>query len=105
MKLINLLIRELNNYSSGDDFRVSHHAEICQFDRLSLEVNFKEHVVVIMEFPDSAQVKKINVTVKSWQCFTSAPHIWTVCLQAKLAAVHNVSDKAFIMVVFAGTII
>ena len=42
MKLINLLIRELNNYSLGDDFRVSHHAEICQFDRVSLETNFKK---------------------------------------------------------------
>ena len=59
MKLINLLIRELNNYSLGDDFRVSRHAEICQFDCLSLEINSKEHVVVIMEFPDWVQVKNI----------------------------------------------
>ena len=41
MKLINLLIMELNNCSSGGDFRVSHHAEICQFDHFSLEINFK----------------------------------------------------------------
>ena len=41
MKLINLLIWELNNCSLGGDFRVSHHAEICQFDRFSLEINFK----------------------------------------------------------------
>ena len=41
MKLINLLIRELNNCSLGGDFRVSHHAEICQFDCFSLEINFK----------------------------------------------------------------
>ena len=41
MKLINLLIRELDNYSLGGDFRVSRHAEICQFDRFSLEINFK----------------------------------------------------------------
>ena len=41
MKLINLLIRELNKYILGDDFRVSHCAEICQFDGLSLDNNFK----------------------------------------------------------------
>ena len=41
MKLINLLIRELDNCSLGGDFRVPRHAEICQFDRFSLETNFK----------------------------------------------------------------
>ena len=41
MKLIILLIRELNNCSLGGDFRVSYHAEICQYDRFSLENNFK----------------------------------------------------------------
>ena len=41
MKLINLLIRELNNCSLESDFRVLHHAEICQFDRFALEFNFK----------------------------------------------------------------
>ena len=41
MKLINLLIRELDNCSLGVDFRVSRFAEICQFDRFSLEINFK----------------------------------------------------------------
>ena len=41
MKLINLLIMGLNNCSLGDDFLVSHHAEMCQFDRFSLEINFK----------------------------------------------------------------
>ena len=41
MKLINLLIRELNNCSLGGDFRVSHHAEVSQFNRFSSEVNFK----------------------------------------------------------------
>ena len=41
MKLINLLIRELNNCSLGDDFRVSRHAEICQFYLFSSEINFK----------------------------------------------------------------
>ena len=40
MKLINLLIRELDNCSlggggGGGDFRVSRHAEIYQFDRFS----------------------------------------------------------------------
>ena len=41
MKLINLLISELNNCNSGVHFRVMCHAEIRQFDRFSLEVNFK----------------------------------------------------------------
>ena len=52
MKLINLLIRELKNCSLGDNFRVSHHAEVCQFDHFSSEIIAKEHVVVTMEFPD-----------------------------------------------------
>ena len=61
MKLINLLIRELDNCSLGGHFRVSRDGEICQFDSFSLEINSKEHVVVIMEFPDWVQVKmKIN---------------------------------------------
>ena len=41
MKLINLLIRELENCNLGGDFRILHHAENCQFDRCSLEINFK----------------------------------------------------------------
>ena len=41
MKLINLLIRELDNCSLGSVFQVSCRAEICQFDRFSLEINFK----------------------------------------------------------------
>ena len=41
MKMVNILIRELENCSLGGDFRVSRHAEICQFDRFSLEINFK----------------------------------------------------------------
>ena len=41
MKLINLLIRELENCSLGGDFRVSCHGEICQFHNFSLEINFK----------------------------------------------------------------
>ena len=57
MKLINLLIRELDNCSLGGDFRVSRHAEICQFDHFSLEIKSKKQVVVIMEFLDWVQVK------------------------------------------------
>ena len=41
MKLINLLVRELNNCSLGDDFRVMSQADICQLDRFSLEIDFK----------------------------------------------------------------
>ena len=57
MKLIHLLIRKLDNCSLGDDFRVSRHAEICQFDHFSLEIISKEHVVVIMEFLDWFKLK------------------------------------------------
>ena len=60
MKLINLLIKELNNCNLRGDFRVSHHAEIRQFDRFLLEINFKRaRIYVIMEFLDWVQVKKI----------------------------------------------
>ena len=41
MKLINLLIRELHHSGLRGDFRVSHPAEIFQFHRFSLEINFK----------------------------------------------------------------
>ena len=41
MKLINLLIRELNNCSLGGDFRVSLHAGIREFDHFSLQIHFK----------------------------------------------------------------
>ena len=41
MKLIKLLIRELHHSSLRGDFRVSRPAEIFQFDRFSLEINFK----------------------------------------------------------------
>ena len=64
MKLINLLIRELDNCNLGGDFRGSRHDEICQFDRFSLEINFKEHIVVIMEFPDWIQQQKRNFRPK-----------------------------------------
>ena len=63
MKLINLLIRELNNCSLGGDFGVSRHAQICQFDRFLQKLISKEHVVVIMEFPDWIQVKKIYYSI------------------------------------------
>ena len=56
MKLINLLIRELNNCSLGDDFRVTSQADICRLDRFSLEIDSKEHVVIIMELADWVQV-------------------------------------------------
>ena len=41
IKLINLLIRELHHCSLRGDFRVSRPAKIFQFDRFSLEINFK----------------------------------------------------------------
>ena len=57
MKLINLLIRELNNCSLGGDFRVLHHAEICQFDHFSLEINFKRARSCNYGIPRLVQVK------------------------------------------------
>ena len=57
MKLINLLIRELDNCSLGGDFRVSCHAEICQFDRFSLEINFKRARSCNYGIPRLVQVK------------------------------------------------
>ena len=41
IKLINLLIMELDNCSLGGDFQVSRQAEICPFDCFSLQINFK----------------------------------------------------------------
>ena len=41
MKLINLLIRELDNCKLGGDFESRAMPNICQFDRFSLEINFK----------------------------------------------------------------
>ena len=41
MKLINLLVRELHHCSLRGDLRVSRPAEIFQFGRFSLEINFK----------------------------------------------------------------
>ena len=41
IKLINLLIRELHHCSLRGDFRVSRPAEIFQFDRFPLKINFK----------------------------------------------------------------
>ena len=52
MKLINLLIRELNNFSLDGDFRASYHAEVSPLIAFLQKLISKEHVVVIMEFPD-----------------------------------------------------
>ena len=57
MKLINLLIRELGNCSLRGDFPVSRHAEICQFDRFSSEINFKRVRSCNYGIPRLAQVK------------------------------------------------
>ena len=57
MKLINLLIMELNNCSSGGDFRVLYHAEICQFERFSSEINFNRARSCNYGIPRLVQVK------------------------------------------------
>ena len=59
MKLINLLVRELNNCSLRSDFRVSRHAKICQFDIFSSEINFKKACTCNYEIP---KLKKLNET-------------------------------------------
>ena len=67
MKLINLLIKELDNCSLGADFRVSRHAEICQFDRFSLEINFKRARSCNYGIPRLVKVKmKILYWVPRW---------------------------------------
>ena len=58
MKLINLLIRKLDNCSLGSDFGGSHHAEIYQSDRFSLELNFKRASSCNHGIPRLVQVKK-----------------------------------------------
>ena len=50
-------MRELGNCSSGGDFRVSRHAEICQIDRFSLEINFKRARSCNYGIPRLVQVK------------------------------------------------
>ena len=57
MKLINLLIRELENYSLVGDFWVLCHAEICQFDRFSFKINFKRARSCNYGIPRLVQVK------------------------------------------------
>ena len=56
MKLINLLIRELRHCSLKADFRVSRPAEIFQFDRFSLEINFKRARSCNYEIPRLASI-------------------------------------------------
>ena len=50
-------MRELDNCSSAGDFRVSRYAEICQFDRFSLEINFKRARSCNYAIPRLVQVK------------------------------------------------
>ena len=50
-------MRELGNCSLGGDFRVSRHAEICQFDHFSLEINFKRARSCNYGIPRLVQVK------------------------------------------------
>ena len=71
--MISLLIRELDNVSLGGDFRVSRHAGICQFDQLSLEINFKRTCSCNYGIPSLVQVKMKRLQFRI--IFTSAqPH-------------------------------
>ena len=69
MKLINLLIKELDKCSFGGDFRVSRHAEICQFDRSSLEINFKRARSCNYGIPILVQVKMKVLYMFLPRCF------------------------------------
>ena len=53
-------MRELDNCSLGGDLRVSLHAEICQFDCFSLEINFKIACSCNYGIPTLDQVKNEN---------------------------------------------
>ena len=64
MKLMNLLIRELNNCSLRGNFRVSHNAEICQFDRFSLEINFKRARSCNYGIPRLDSNQNVNIITK-----------------------------------------
>ena len=61
MKLINLLIKELDNCSLGSDSRVSRHAEICPFYRFSFEINFKRARGCNYGIPRLVQVKNMYI--------------------------------------------
>ena len=78
MKLINLLIRELNNCSLWGDFL--HHAEICQFDGFSLEINFKRARSCDYGIPDWVQVKK-NTLYLFTKFIMSLPFVTTRSLK------------------------
>ena len=57
----NLLIRQLNNCSLGGVFESRAMPKYVNLIALLYELILKEHVVVIMEFPDWVQVKKIYI--------------------------------------------
>ena len=61
MKLINLLIRELDNCSLGGVFPVPKSVNLIAFLQKLIS---KEHVVVIMELPDWIQVKMKILYIK-----------------------------------------
>ena len=69
MKLIDLLIRELDNCSLGGSFWVSRRAEICQCDRFSSAINFKRARNCNYEIPRLVQVKMkiLKYWLKVWQ--------------------------------------
>ena len=89
MKLINLLIRELDNCSLGGDFRVSRHAEICQFDRFSLEINFKRARSCNYGIPRLVQVKMKTLLKQkigensSADCLRQIKSVVAVCVEIR----------------------
>ena len=65
MKMINFLIKQLSNCSLRDDFRVTSHADICQLDRFSLEIDFKRTRSCNYGIPQTGfKLKKYNIEYK-----------------------------------------
>ena len=60
-------MREMDNCSLAGDFRVSRHAEICQFDRFSSEINFKRARTCNYALPRLGSGQNENTVVKSVQ--------------------------------------
>ena len=61
MNLINLLIRELENFSLGAIFETRAMPKFVNLIAFLWKLISKEHVVVIMEFPDWVQVNNSNL--------------------------------------------
>ena len=71
MKLINLLIREPENCSLGGFFRVRAMPKFVNLIAFLQKLISKEHVVVIMEFPDWSRQNENTVARENHFSFTT----------------------------------